>query len=150
MLGRGMGHSHRHAEDGVGTEVLLVGRAVELEHPLVDAGLVEGIAPLEFVGDLGVDVLDRLEHPRAEIDGLVAVALLPGLVGAGARPRRHRGPTEGPVSKGDVDFDGGIAAAVENLAGVDVDDRGHGEPFPSESEGTRERGVFVGCGNCAR
>ena len=32
---------------------------------------------------------------------------------------------EGAVDERDVDFDGGIAAAVENLAAVNVDDRAH-------------------------
>ena len=36
MIGRGMGHGQRHAQDGVGPQVLLVFGAVEFDHPLVD------------------------------------------------------------------------------------------------------------------
>ena len=41
-LGRGLGDGHRDAEDGVGAELGLVGRAVELDHQLVDGALVAG------------------------------------------------------------------------------------------------------------
>ena len=123
VLSGGVGDGHRHPEDRVGAEVLLVRRAVELEHPLVDPSLIEGVAALQLVSDLRVDVLDRFEHAPAEIDRLVAVALLPGLVGTGARPRRHGGPPEGSVGQRDIDLEGGVAAAVEDLAGVDVDNR---------------------------
>ena len=125
MLGRRVGHGERNAEDRVGAQHLLVGRAVEFEHQFVDGRLVEGIAALQFVSDAGVDALDGLQHALAQIHARVAVPLLPGLVGAGARPRWNRGTTARAVGQGDVDLNRRIAAAVENLAGVDVDNRGH-------------------------
>ena len=51
---------------------------------------------------------------------LVAVAKFPGLVDAGAGAAGHRRPAEGAVGQLDVDFDGRVAAAIENLSGVDV------------------------------
>ena len=45
---------------------------------------------------------------------------------AGRGARRHRGAAEAAVFQRHVDLDRRIAAAVEDLAGVDVDDRGHG------------------------
>ena len=125
VLGRRVGHGERNAEDRVRAQHLLVGRAVEFEHQFVDGRLVEGIAALQFVSDAGVDALDGLQHALAQIHARVAVPLLPGLVGAGARPRWNRGTTARAVGQGDVDLNRRIAAAVENLAGVDVDNRGH-------------------------
>ena len=65
-----------------------------------------------------VDVVDRLEDALAEIALLVAVAQFDGLVGAGAGAAGHGGPADGAVVEDDFDFDGRIAAAIENFAGV--------------------------------
>jgi hypothetical protein len=46
-LCRGFGDGHGDAEDGVGAEFLLVGRAIEVDHDAVDALLVAGIVPFE-------------------------------------------------------------------------------------------------------
>ena len=51
-VGGGAGHGERDAEDRVGAELGLVGRAVELEHGLVDEPLV-----------VGGDALDRRRDP---------------------------------------------------------------------------------------
>ena len=51
-LGRRLGHGQRDAEDRVGAEVGLVGRAVELVHGLVDHALVVGIQALDRRADL--------------------------------------------------------------------------------------------------
>ena len=126
VLGGGMGHRHRDTEDRVGAELFLGGRAVELEHEFVARGLVESVTALEFLGDPRIHILDGGHHALAQVNALVAIPLLPGLVGAGARAGGHRRPAKCPVGERHVDLERGIAAAVEDLAGVDVDDRGHG------------------------
>ena len=125
-VGRRLGHGQRHAEDRVGAQVLLVRRAVELDQPLVDADLIERVPAGQRIGDRRVDVLNGLGHALAQIDALVAVAQLPGLVNARARPAGHGGPAERAVGKRHFDFDGRIAAAIENLASVDGGDEAHG------------------------
>src|SRR5690606_9502463 len=50
--------------------------------------------------------------------------------GARRRPRRHRGPADGAVHQVHFDFQGGIAARVQDLPGIDGFDDGH-VPFPS-------------------
>ena len=52
VIGRGMGHGQRHAQDGVGAQVLLVLGAVQLDHPLVERDLVEGVHAAQLVGEL--------------------------------------------------------------------------------------------------
>jgi hypothetical protein len=69
---------------------------------------------------------DRFLHALAEIARLVAVAQLDGLMRAGGGAGRHRRPSHRTVLQHHVDFDGGIAAAIENFAADDVDDGGHG------------------------
>lgn len=62
--GSSLGDSHRDTQDGVGAKLALVGRAVELDHPLVnlslrrdgEAGLDEGRADnVVHVGDSLLD-----------------------------------------------------------------------------------------------
>ena len=65
-LGRRLGDGQRDAEDGVGAEPLLVGRAVELDHRLVDVDLVLGFHAADRLEDLAVDGLDRLLDALAE------------------------------------------------------------------------------------
>ena len=125
-LGGGLGHGERDAEDGVGTQPSLVRRAVEGDHRLVDRDLILGIHAADRVEDLVLHRLDGLEHALAVVAALVAVAQLDRLVGAGRGARGHGGAAERTVLEKDIDLDGGVAAAVENLAGGDVGDRGHG------------------------
>ncbi len=47
-------------------------------------------------------------------------------MGAGRGAGRNRGAPERAVLQDDIDFDGRIAAAVENFTGNDIDDGGHG------------------------
>ena len=123
VVGRGMGVGQRHAQNGVGAQVLLVLGAVELDHAVVERDLIDGVHAAQFVGQLGVDVVDGLENPLAEILRLVAVAELQGLVDAGAGPAGDGGAAERAVGQFHVDLDGGIAAAIENLSGANVYNR---------------------------
>ena len=123
VVGRGMGGGQRHAQDGVGPQLLLVLGAVQLDHAVVQGGLIQGVHAAKLVGQLAVDVVDGLQDPLAEVLGLVAVAEFPGLVDAGAGPAGHGRAAERAVGQFHVDLDGGVAAAVEDLSGVDVYNR---------------------------
>ena len=127
VAGRRVGRRQRHAEDRVRAEVLLVRRAVELDHPLVDRDLVQRVHADQLVGDLFVDVGDGLLHALAQVVRLVAVAQLPGFVHAGAGAAGHGGRADRVVVERDIDFDGRIAAAIENLPGVNINDHAHGD-----------------------
>ena len=95
----------------------------------VEEGLLAGIEAEHRLADLGVDVLDRLQHALAAVACSVAVAQLDGLARAGGRAGRHGRAAHGAGLEEDVAFDGGIAAAVENFAADDVDDGAQGVPF---------------------
>ena len=120
VVGRGPGVGQRHAQDGVGPEALLVLRAVEFVHAVVQRHLIQRVHAAQFVGQLGVDVLDRLQNPLAEVFRLVAVAEFPRLVDSGAGAAGHGRPAEAAVGQFHVDLDGRIAAAIEDLSGTDV------------------------------
>ncbi len=67
-----------------------------------------------------------LQHALAAVARLVAVAQFHRLVRAGGGAGRHRRAAERAAVEHHVDLDGRIAAAVEDLAGDDVGDGGHG------------------------
>ena len=149
---RRLGHGQRYAEDGIGAEPGLVGRAVELDQRVVDAALVLGVHSGERIEDLAVDGIDGLEHAFAEVAPLVAVAQLDGFVRAGGGADRHRGAPPRPVLEDDIDLDRGIAAAVQDLAADDVDDGGH-ELSPANALrpwGRPWEGFGAGSSLCAR
>ena len=120
--GRGLGAGEGDAEDGVGAQAGLIGGAVELDEQLVDAGLVEDVAAEQGLGYLGVDVLHGAGHALAEVTALVAVTQLAGLVHAGGGAGGDGRAADGAVVEGDFDLYGRVAAAVKDLAGLDVND----------------------------
>ncbi len=124
-LRRRLGGGQRHAQDGVGAEPALVGRAVERDHGLVDVDLALGLETADRFEDLAVDRFDGLLHALAAVAPLVAVAQLDRLVDAGRGAGGHRRAAERAVFQNYVDLDGGIAAAVKDFAADDIDDRGH-------------------------
>ena len=73
----------RYAEDRVGAEPRLVGRAVELDEGCVEGGLVGDVGADDLRRDLVEDVEDRLLHALAAVARGIAVAQLQRLVLAG-------------------------------------------------------------------
>jgi len=77
-----LGNSQGNTEDGIGTELGLVGSTVKSVEELVDLGLVLDIDTLldQSGTNGGVDVLDSLENTLAKPLGLVSVTELASLV----------------------------------------------------------------------
>ena len=73
-IGGGAGDGEGDAEHRVRAQPRLVGGAVEVDEETVDGSLVGGGLADEGGVDLGVDVLDGLEHALAAIAAGVAVA----------------------------------------------------------------------------
>ncbi len=110
LLGRRLGDRHRHGEQRVGAEARLVLGAVEVDERLVDEALLLGVEAHDGLGDLGVDVLDRLEHALAAVAAGVLVAQLERLARAGRRARGDGRAAHHAGLDQDVRLDGGIAA----------------------------------------
>ena len=89
LVGRGVGHGQRDAEDGVGPEAALVVGPVEVDQRRIEAPLVEGFEPLDGIGDLPVDVGDGAEHALAAV-AVAAVAQLDRLEAFRSTPPRAR------------------------------------------------------------
>ena len=84
-----------------------------------------GIHAADRVEDLAVDRLDGLAHALAADSGFCRRHAVDRLMRAGGGAGGNRGAAERAILKDHIDFDGGIAAAVENFAGHDVGDGGH-------------------------
>ena len=132
---RRLGHGQRDAEHGIGAEAGLVVGAVHLDHQLVDQALVGGIEAFDGLEDLAIDRLAGLFNALAAKAGRLAVAQLMSLIGAGRSTRGHGGAAGGAVAQGDVHLDGGIAPAVQDFAGENVDDLTHAFRLPKSAVG---------------
>ena len=124
-LGRRLGNCERHSEDGVGAQPGLIRGAVQIEQCLIDQTLVVGGQADDGRGDLVEHRFDSLLNALAAVAGS-AVAQLDRFVFAGGGARRNGGTGDGAVDQGDLDLDGRVAAGVEDLAGGDLLDDGHG------------------------
>ena len=91
----------------------------------VEIALLFGVQPKNGLGYFAIHGGNGFDHAPAEIAGLVAIAQFDGFLGAGGGARRHHRAAETAVGQRDLGFDGGIAAGVEDFAGVDLGDRGH-------------------------
>jgi hypothetical protein len=103
LLGSGgLSDGHGDTEDGVGTELGLVGGTVKLDHEVVNGALVLDVEVLLDEGRAEglVDVGDGLEDTLAAPLGLVAITELAGLVGTGG----STGGDDGTVETGLGDY----------------------------------------------
>ena len=123
-VGGGLRDGQRDAEDRVGAQPRLVGRAVEVKQRLVDEALIVGVEPDDGRRDLVEHGLNGLLHALAAV-AVTAVAQFDGLVLTGRSAGGHRGPGEGAVGQGQLDLDRGVAAGIEDLARPDLLDDGH-------------------------
>ena len=114
-VGGGNGDGHRRAEQSVGTELRLVRCSVERDHRIIELALVERVLALEQFGDRAIDGFDGLEHALAQVDFLVAVAQFAGFEFTGGSAGRNGGTRQEPIVQDDIDFNGRIAARIENL-----------------------------------
>ena len=124
-VGGGARHRERGAQHGVGAQRRLVGRAVELEQRVVDPALVERVEPEQHLGDRA------RSRRRPPADALAAVAAGRRRAARAPRARRWRRPTaraarpNAPSSSQASTSTRGIAAGVEDLAGVEGFDQRH-------------------------
>ncbi len=114
-----MRRGHRDAEHGVGAEAAEIGRAVQLDEPAIQRLLI-GVLSGERRGNLAVHVADGLAHALAAVALRVGVAEFERLARAGGRARRDGRTTPRAGFEDDVDFNRGVAARVENLAGFEA------------------------------
>ena len=110
--------SHGNAEDSVCTELVLEHAvAVESNHGIVNFGLLGRIHADDLLCNLGVHVLHSSERALAAVSLLVAIAEFASFAFAGGSAARNSSVTGHTVFEGNINFEGGIAARIEDLAG---------------------------------
>ena len=110
-------HGERHAEDRVGAQRLLLGRAVELAERAVDQGLLGRVHALDLGRDHALHVAHGLQHPLAAEAPPVVVAKLEGLGAARRGARRHRRAPLGAAVEVHLDLEGGVARGSRGSRG---------------------------------
>ena len=100
--GTGLGDGHRDTEDGIGTQLALVGGSVELDEEVIDLLLLGDFETAldQGLGDDVVDVRDSLGDTLAHVGRLVTVPELDGLVDTGGSTRGDLGCEQRPSSVG--------------------------------------------------
>ena len=121
----GLGGSQGHREDRVGAQLGLVLGAVQLDHRVVEGFLVGRVLAQQQVADRAVDVGHGFQHALAQVTALVAIAQLEGLAGTGGSTGRRAGAADDAVVQDHVRFNGRVAAGVQDLTALDVDDLCH-------------------------
>ena len=132
-LRRRLGHRQRDAQDRIGAQLALILGPIERDQLGIDVGLVFRFEADDRFGNRAVHRFHGLADALAAPPALVAVAQLHRLVRAGGCARRDGGPAHAAVLECHVHLDSRIAAAIEDLAGVDVEDGGHVSLAPSGS-----------------
>ena len=148
-IGRRLGHGQGNPQNGIGPKAAFVGRAIHFDHGPVDADLLGRVKADQFFGDLAVDRRNGLQHALAGIACLVAIAALDRLMRAGGGARRNGSAAHRAAVQMDIDLDGGVATAVQNFAGVNVDDCAHGGCL-QRRRGMLSRALYPAAGALAR
>ena len=116
-----LGSSDRNTQDGIGTELTLIGGAVQLDQEVVNLflGRDRNARLDQLRGDhvvhVGNSLVDTLADPLAR----VLVTQLDGLVHTRGRTRWH-GSTEKTLLRVQVDLDGRVAARVDDHASLNL------------------------------
>src|SRR5664280_3275170 len=98
------------AQDGVGAQFCLVGRAVQLDHCMVDTGLVSRIFADDSGRDLFVYMLYGFQDALSAIASLVAVTQFQCFMNSCRRSRWNTRPCHDAGCEGDFHFDRRVAA----------------------------------------
>jgi len=115
--GGGTADAHGDTEDGVGTELALVGGTVDINHHLIDLSLLGDIHADELGGEDGVDVVNSLENTLAHVDGLIAITKLTSLIDTSGGTRGDTRAEEALLSL-QVNLNSGVAAGIVDLTSV--------------------------------
>ena len=83
-------------------------------------------------------MFDCFKNTFSKIHGIVTVSVLPRFVGACACSTWHSSTAKGTTGETHIDFDGGITAAVEDLAGLNIDDCAHEQRAPKKVSSDRQ------------
>ena len=124
-LGSSTCASERSAQNGVRTQVALVRSTVDVNHFGVDSALVASVHADNGFGNFLIHMGDGLLNALAKVAALIAVTQFNSLECARRCARRNNRAGERTVVEGNLDLNRGVAAGIENLSAVDVEDDAH-------------------------
>jgi hypothetical protein len=119
-----VGRRQRHPEDRIGAQARLAGGAIQRDQGRVQTALVGRVEAAHRRGDLALHVGHGARHALSP-PLATAVAQLRGLELAGGCPRGHRRAAPRAAAQSQLDLHRGVAAAVEDLARVNLLDLAH-------------------------
>ena len=126
LLRRCLSGRQGNREQSVRAEIRLLRRRVGLQQGAIDVVLIVRGEADDDKGEYFVDDAHGFENALAVVTLRVAIAQLVRLRGACAGARWDDGGADGAIGEMDFGFDGGFAAAIEDFAGEDALDDGHG------------------------
>jgi hypothetical protein len=109
------GAGQAHAQDGIGTQLALVRRAVEVQHSPVHACLIQRVRSEDGLANGPVHIFNCLEDSLAPEPLLVAIAELQRFMHTGRCARGHCCTAESAVVQADLDLNGRVAARIKDL-----------------------------------
>ena len=124
-LGSGTCASERSTQNGVRAQVALVRSTVDVNHFGIDSALVASVHADNRFSNFLIHMGDGLLNALAKVAVLIAVTQLNSLECASRCARRNDRACERTVVEGNLDLNRGVAAGIENLSAVDVEDDAH-------------------------
>ena len=118
----GARHRHGDGQNGVRAELGFIRRAVQLDHFVIDGGLLFRFHAQDRRRDFLVDILNGLARSFAEIALGIVIAQLHGLMLAGGSAGGNGGPSNAAIGEVYISLDRGVAARIEDLAANDFGD----------------------------
>ena len=120
-----LGNGKRGTQDGVCAKRALVLGAVSLDHGSIHHALILGLKAQQRLADLAVDVGHGVLRTLAQIAVLVTVTQLNRFESSRRGTRGDGGAAEGTVVEDNLDLNRRIAARIQDLTSVHIDDNAH-------------------------
>ena len=125
LAGRSPCSCKRDSQDRIRAELALIRCAVQRDHCLVQADLIESVHAGHFFPDDFVHIRHGFGDTAAKEAFFNAIAQLPRLMLAGTGTARDNRRTRTAASDSDYGFDSWVTAGIDDLAAVDSDNLRH-------------------------
>mmetsp|Transcript_13538 Transcript_13538/g.18732 ORF Transcript_13538/g.18732 Transcript_13538/m.18732 type:complete len:233 (+) Transcript_13538:1029-1727(+) len=116
----GLRDSKRDTKDGIGAELGLVLRAIQIKHDLINLSLLSGVLADQSILNQSVDVVYSLKNALTHVP-VATVTKLAGLVDTSGSAAGY-GSAEHAIISENIDLHSGVATGIDDLAALDVSD----------------------------
>ena len=115
LLSGGLGAGEGNAEDGVGTEIALVGSGIQFNHTGINGSLVGNFHSHNLFSDILVDMVHSLQNTFAEEYGFITVAEFHRFVNTSGSAGGDSSAAHCTSLGININFDSRIASRIEDL-----------------------------------